>query len=128
MFNNVEDTDFESYLLAFQTFAYGLFIFFSNRYLVDRFSISSISPSVEDITGWIILLIAIAKFIGLYKNIKALRRLGIVGMTVIWAFIVGLYVFEALDFQFLGLIMTLPVLIRCLRVARRGDYTDVYRR
>lgn len=124
MIDNQKDTDFLAYLISGATLFYGLNLIYSDNYLIERFSLWALSPMVEDLIGLAFIIIAGIEIIGLKSVNKHMKRIGIISMIILWALIVGLYIFEAFDFQFLGLILTVPILVICLRIARRGDYIE----
>lgn len=119
-----DDTNFVALVMSLVTFFYGLFLKSNGHHLITRFAFLTISPLLENIFGWLFAIIAIIKILGIWKDIKPLKRLGIVGMIILWAIVVGIYLLEALKFNFFGLIFTSPILILCLRIARRGDYVE----
>lgn len=124
MIDNQKDTDFLAYLISGATLFYGLNLIYSDNYLIERFSLWAMSPIVEDLIGLVFVIIAGIEITGLKLVNKHMKRIGIISMIILWALIVGLYIFEAFDFQFLGLILTVPILVICLRIARRGDYIE----
>lgn len=124
MKNSIKDIDFVAYVMSFTTVAYGLYIFNTDRYIIDRFSLLGVSNNAENMFGLFILAAAVIKLLGLKTQNKVLKRIGIVSLIVVWSLVVGVYIFEALKLQFLGLTFTLPVLVLCLRIARRGDFVE----
>lgn len=124
MIDKKRDTDFVAYIMSIETFLFGLYLIYSNNYLIERFSLWVLSPSLENLIGSAFILISLVKVSGLVTGNKHLKRIGIISMLIVWALVVGLYIFEAFKLQFLGLIFTLPILVLCLRIARRGDFVE----
>ena len=120
----LRDIDFVALVVAVETFFYGLYLLCADTYFVQRFDIHSFTPMLENSLGVVCTLIGLTKIVGLRKHILVMKRVGIVGMCFIWGMVVGLYLFEALNGNFLGLIWSVPTLTLCLRVARRGDYVE----
>lgn len=127
MIDNQKDTDFIAYVMTYATLAYGMYLMFTNDYLIERFSLWEITSNFENAIGLAVCIVAVVKIIGLITGNKHMKRIGIIGMCIVWAAIVGLYIFEAFNLQFLGLILTLSFLVLCLRIARRGTSLNEYR-
>lgn len=124
MTDKQKDTDFVAYIMSIETFLFGLYLIYSNNYLIERFSLLAVSTSLENLIGSMFALISFIKISGLITGNKQLKRIGIISMIIVWSLVVGLYIFEAFNFQFLGLIFTVPTLVLCLRIARRGDFVE----
>src|SRR5699024_3660456 len=98
MKNSIKDIDFVAYVISFTSIAYGLYIIYTDRYIIDRFSLWGISNDTENMFGLFIVAVAVMKILGLKTQNKHLKRIGIVSLIVAWSLVVGLYVFEALKF------------------------------
>lgn len=124
MIDKKQDADFVAYVCSLTTLAYGAYILYADSYLTERFGLWGLSATGENLIGIAIMIVSIVKLYGLFTDNKLMKRLGIIAMIVVWALIVGLYIFEALNLQFLGLTLTAPILVLCLRIARRGDFVE----
>ncbi len=124
MIDKQRDTDFIAYVMSYTTFFYGLCLIFTEDYLIERFLLWGVSSNIENTIGVIFIIISCIQLIGLKTSNKHMKRSGIISMCLVWAMVVGLYIFEAFDLQFIGLILTAPILVLCLRIARRGDFVE----
>lgn len=120
----LKDIDFVAMVLSVEIFFYGCYLLYEDTYFAQRFDLNTLTPSLENGIGVLCMVIAVTKLLGIIKNIRVLKRIGIIGMSLVWAMIVGLYIFEAFNGGFLGLIWSVPILMICLRIARRGDYIE----
>lgn len=124
MIDKQKDNDFVASAVSIVTLLYGLNVIFSDGYLIERFSFWDMPANFENVVGFIFVATALVKIIGLKKEDKRLKKIGIVFMTILWTAIFTLYVFEAFKLSFLGLIFTSLPLVLCLRIARRGDFVE----
>lgn len=123
MLNNHNDNDFTAYLISLTTFLYGLNLMFLGGYLTNNFMFLGLTHHTENLISILFLISSMFKSVGIYKCNKKMKKIGIIMLSISWSIIVSLSLLEAVfNHSFSALILTAPILIFCLRIARRGEF------